>query len=176
MQKYSSTPEVSQPSQSSARVTGGIITPRAWFEQWPDERRSGLANLFHEATRAGQKTPDLVVQHVQQAVHRGLQWSTDPERRAHCHHVLTALTDDRPGVLAYAASLLAWEALPYAEHQRQKQERTANYQQAYMTTLPPTQRQLAFLKNLRDTGPAPAHRAEASAGIDTLLYARGKEV
>jgi hypothetical protein len=153
-------PQYSTPTETSHSASG-----RAWLEQWPAARRTGLANLFCEAVRAGNTTPDRVVAHVQQAVSRRLQWSTREERRVHFHQVLMALAADRPGTLAYAETVIAWEALPYDVRQAAKHERAAHYQQQHMADLPPTDKQLTYLRSLGYAGTAPGNRAEASALI-----------
>lgn len=159
-------PQYSTPTETSQSAPG-----RAWLEQWPAARRAGLATLFCEAVRAGNKTPARVVAHVEQAVCRRLQWSTGQDRRVHFHHVFAALTADRPGALAYAASVMAWEALPDDVRQAAKQERAVHYQRHYMTTQPATEKQLSYLQSLGYPGAAPANRAEASTLIDGLLSA-----
>ena len=73
---------------------------------------------------------------------------------------------------AYAQSVLDWESLPWAERERQKQERGRHFQQQYMAQLPVTPQQQAFLRTLGHTGEPPANRAEASTLIDRLLSAR----
>ncbi|SRR6266849_7535850 len=53
--------------------------------------------------------------------------------------------------------------------------RTQHYQHAWMATLAPTEKQLAFLRSLGDTGATPTNRAEASTRIDGLLHTQTKE-
>lgn len=155
------------PLQSLTQASTG----RAWLERFPAARRSGVANMFHFGVRQGHSTPAAVVQQVTHDVKRQLQGATDHARETHLHAILEALQADRQGALAYAETVIAWEHLPHAERQRQKQERARHYEQAYMTTVAPTEKQIVALRFLGYTGDRPANRAEASVLIDELLSA-----
>ena len=148
--------------------------PRAWLEHFPASRRSGIATLFHYAVRAGHTTPAAVIHPVRHALQRRQQWPSAPTEEAHLRAVLETLQTDRAGALAYAESVIAWEHLPYAERERQKQERAQHFRQQYMAAQPVTDKQLRCLQSLGYVGETPANRADASALIDGLLSARRK--
>jgi len=142
--------------------------PRAWLEHLPANRRSAIANLFHHAVRGGHTTPATVVHQVQQEVHRRRQWASDHVDLEHLQTVLNAIEEDRTGAIAYAAAVIAYEQLPYDARQRVKAERAIPYLQEAMRGQPVTEKQTAYLRALRYTGPQPEDRAAASALIDQL--------
>jgi hypothetical protein len=155
-------------------VPRATVTPRDWLAQWPIACRSLISNLFHYAVRAGAPTPALVVHAVQGALERRLRSVTSPRTATDetLHSVWQLLQAAPQEAYAYAQSVLAWESLPRAERERQKQERGRHFQQQYMVQLPVTPQQEAFLRTLGYTGELPANRAEASMLIDGLLNAR----
>lgn len=147
---------------------------RVWLECFPATRRSGVANLFHQSVRGGAHTPALVVHQVQHALQRRRQWTADPVRNAHLVAILTAIDTDRPGAVAYAATVIAYEQLPQEERQQLKHTRATQYREAYMQSQPTTDAQLRYLRTLGYTGTTPANRLEASTLIDGLLRAARK--
>jgi hypothetical protein len=166
--------ESPETASHATRVPMAPITAREWLEQWPIARRSLISNLFHGAVRAGATTPPLIVRAVQVALHRRLQYATPPRNATDetLHAVWQALQAAPQDAYAYAQSVLNWESLPRAERERQKQERGRHFQQQYMSQLPVTPQQHAFLRTLGHTGEPPANRAAASTLIDALLGAR----
>jgi hypothetical protein len=149
------------------------INPRIWLERFAAARRSGVANHFHNAARTGCSTPEAIVNQVRQTVHRRLQWASDHVDLDHLRTVLNAIQEDRPGALAYAAAVIAYEQLPYEARQRVKAERATPYLQEAMRARPVTEKQTAYLRALRYTGPQPEDRAAASALIDQLTREGG---
>jgi hypothetical protein len=145
-------------------------TPRTWLAQWPQARRSLLANLFHSAVRAGASTPTAVVDAAGRELRRRLRdvrpplGPTDTVLEA----VLDALGRAPQDAEAYAQEVLAWEALPREVREQRKAERGRQFQQQYMAGQPVTARQKAFLRLLRYSGPEPQHRLEASELINKL--------
>jgi hypothetical protein len=138
----------------------------SWLDQFPADRRSTVANWFHFAVREGARTPAAVVIAVQETVRRRLTGESDPARRAHLATVAHALQQD--GALAYAAEVITYEQLPYAERQRVKAERGKPYMVEAMRGKPPTEKQLALLRS-KGVSSMPEDRAEASQMIDRLL-------
>lgn len=132
--------------------------------------------LLRHATRDGATTPALIVQMVQAALARRLQYAIPPQHATDetLHAVWQALQTAPQEAYSYAQSVLDWESLPRAERERQKQERGRHFQRQYMAQLPVTPQQQAFLRQLEHQGELPANRAEASLLIDGLLSARGK--
>jgi hypothetical protein len=59
----------------------------------------------------------------------------------------------------------------YTPEERARRQATARLEA--MTRLDPTAAQLAYLKALGDTQPAPANRAEASRRIEQLRHRKG---
>ena len=90
-------------------MSSSTTAARAWLEHFPEAKRSGVANLFHQAVRQGNRHPWSILLAVQQAVRHRLGWTHPPERRAHLEHILTTLTTDPTGATQYAAAVLAWE-------------------------------------------------------------------
>jgi hypothetical protein len=88
--------------------------------------------------------------------------------------VLTKLHDDRGAAMAYAQSVIDYEALPPERRQKVKAERTFAVLKEAMRDKTVTERQRNYLKVLRYTGPEPKDRAAASALIDQLLKGRAR--
>ena len=141
---------------------------RVWLEHFPAAKRSGVANLFHQAVRQGHRHPWRILLAVRQAVRQRLGWAHPPERRAHLEHILTTLTTDPTGATQYAAAVLAWESLPAEERDLRKAARAREYQREHMRAQAPTEKQIGYLRNLGYGGPPPTDRLAASELIDSL--------
>jgi hypothetical protein len=141
--------------------------PRAWLEQFPPERRSAIANWFHYAVRSGVPVPAAVLVAVQSTVERRLHWRKDQDAEW-LHLVLERLSGERSGAMAYAQSVIEYEALPPEARQRVKAERTFSYVKEAMRGKEVTPAQLAYLRALGYSGAPPADRAHASTIIETL--------
>ena len=148
--------------------------PRSWLELLPAPRRSGTANWFHDAVRSGATTPMAVYQHVLANVSRRLWQERDAERAAHLRHALEVLRTEQAGALAYAATVLHYEQLPYEERQRVKAERSVHFLHEAMRGKAVTPTQVACLRRLGYAGQVPQDRAEASLLIDRLTQERGR--
>jgi hypothetical protein len=147
--------------------------PRGWLGHFPPDKRSTIANWFHYAVRAGAQTPEAVCRAVVETVQRRLQAAQDPETDAHLMGVRDALYTDPASTLAYAASVLAYERLPYDARQRVKAERALHFLKDRMGGKAVTAAQLSFLHALGYRGAPPEDRAAASALIDALRRGRG---
>jgi hypothetical protein len=141
--------------------------PRAWLEQFPPERRSPIANWFHLSIRSGVSVPAAVLVAVEATVQRRLAWRKDQDD-SWLHLVLARLQDDRGRAMAYAQSVINYEALPPAARQRVKAERSVASLKDAMRGKTVTPAQRAYLSALGYTGPAPHDRAAASHLIDQL--------
>jgi len=147
--------------------------PRAWLDHFPAPRRGPVANWFHQAVRCGAASPFAVLSHVHQTLLRRLQWARDPEHLAHFHLVAEVLRTDHAGALAYAQTVLEYEALPLDARRRVKAERAFAYLKDAMKGKDVTPAQLAYLNALGYTGPQPDDRADASKLIDQLKRGEG---
>ena len=147
--------------------------PRAWLEKIQIKKRSTVANWFHQAVRTGATTPAEICHQVSQTVQRRLEWASPPETQQFLQAVLEALHLDPAGTLAYAASVLAYEQLPYKKRQRVKLERSFQYFKAQMKGQLTTDKQIWRLRHEGYTGPIPEDRAEASELIDRLQQQKG---
>src|SRR5262245_25446117 len=139
--------------------------PRSWLDHIPAERRGVIGNWFHQAVRTGAATPQAVLAVIQARCHGDPPWRGAPDGPA----VLQALTTDPAGALAYAASVIQYEALPYALRQQVKAERTWSALKTTMRGKPVTEAQRWKLTSLGYCGKLPEDRATASELIDTLL-------
>jgi hypothetical protein len=152
------------------QAPGPAPAPRSWLDGLPAHRRGVLCNWFHFAVREGARLPAFVLQAVRQVCARRRACGEDADALA----VLHALEADEAGALRYAASVIAYEALPYEQRQRVKAERAFAFIKESMRGKPVTLAQAAFLRALGHTGPAPVDRAAASALIDALRQGRGE--
>jgi hypothetical protein len=143
--------------------------PRRFLEHFPGDKRSAIANWFHYAVRHGAQTPRAVCSAVWQTIQRRLEWASTPENRQFLQGCLDTLRADQAGTLAYAQSVLAYEALPYEQRQRVKAQRSLQYLSEGMRGKPATEAQHWRLRQLGYEGELPSDRAEASAAIARLL-------
>ena len=132
--------------------------------------RKSLANWFHYAVREGAHQPAQVLHAVRQTCSRRLHWGNATDAAI----VLHALDTDPAGALAYAQSVIDYEALPYEARQRVKAERAFYYLKQGMVGKATTAPQLAYLRKLGYVGELPTDRAVASALIDQLEQGRGR--
>ena len=160
--------------QNEPQPQPGAPDPRAWIEHIPPNRRSTVANWFHQAVRTGATTPAETCRRVSQTVQERQQergaGALDPTYQPFLQSVLAHLYGDPAGALAYAQDVIAYEALPYAERQKVKGRRALAYA---MRGKPTTEAQIARIRREGYTGAIPADRSEASALIETLLRKKG---
>jgi hypothetical protein len=164
----------SDPQQQSSPVTHAKTValtpppdPRAWLEHFPPERRSAIANWFHYSVRSGIPVPAAVLVAGERTILRRLWWCKDLDDDW-LHLVLARLQDARRGAMAYAQSVIEYEALPYEARRRLKAERSIAYLQDAMRGKAVTPAQLAYLRALGHSGEPPVDRAAASQLIDQL--------
>lgn len=144
--------------------------PRAFLDYCPANKHGPVANMFHFAVRDGAQTPQAVCDAVSQTVQRRLEWSSDLTTRQFLQSVLDLLQAHKGEALAYAASVLAYEKLPYAERQQIKGRRALAF---VMQDKPTTEKQAALIRSKGYTGPIPPDRSQASFLIDRLLRQEG---
>jgi hypothetical protein len=145
--------------------------PRApiWLDQWPQARRSTIANWFYAAVRSGHTDPSAIVEAVQGTLHRRLQWTANLDQRQWLSQILNTMADDPRAAQAYAASVVAREHLPPAEKSALKHERAKAFVLEAMRGKPITEKQAWLIRSTGYTDAIPQDRAEASALIDRLL-------
>ena len=101
---------------------------------------------------------------------RRLECASSPDTRQFLLDALATLRTYQDEALAYAQSVIDYEALPYAERQRIKGRRALAF---VMQGKEPTLAQLSYLRSLGYQGPPPADRSEASRVIDALRQRKG---
>jgi hypothetical protein len=146
---------------------------RDYLKQFPARRTGPLANDFHNAVRAGCRSPleILVVVSLKHKTQLGSRWATEEDRAFHRQVLETIHGEDRQPAVRYAAYVIAYEALTYPERQRLKDRRAAPYRKQGMEGKPVTDAQRRLLFDLGATE-EPADRKEASELIDALLSER----
>ena len=77
-----------------------------WLGSFPAQQHTTVAAWFRHAIRRGAQSPDAVLIKVTALVGQKLDWAVEPASRQLCTTALQALRCNRPGALAYAASLL----------------------------------------------------------------------
>jgi hypothetical protein len=130
--------------------------PRAFLEHFPQPRKSTIANWWHYAVR--------------ETCRQRQTWRENPDAVM----VLAALAADLAGALAYAQSVIEYEAMPCEQRQRHKAERAFAALKEHMREKEPTTAQLQYLAVLGYCGDEPIDRAEASALIDHLTTKGGR--
>jgi hypothetical protein len=143
--------------------------PPNWLSQFPQKRRSLLANLFYGAVRLGLTKPKNIVAHVTHECHKRRQWAADEAEDQHWARVLQAMRDNPTETQAYAQTVLANETLPRDERKRQKREVAKPFILASMRGKPATAAQHWRLRKEGYTGALPDDRAEASALLGRVL-------
>src|SRR5262249_9667071 len=141
----------------------------------PPQQRGPLMNYFLSPVRAGVKNPAQIVQTVltrmRSDLQRRRQWHSAAELEP-LRQALLAVIAHPSEALQLAGEALDWEQLPRAERERRKAVRGEVYRRQYLSALPPTDKQLRFLRSLGHDGPV-ENRLHASALIDELLAKRG---
>jgi hypothetical protein len=77
-----------------------------WIQRFPAEHRPTVEAYFRHVLSRGVTDPAAVVAQVLILAGDKLSWAVDPASKVLFENVLEALTCNRPGALAYAASLL----------------------------------------------------------------------
>jgi hypothetical protein len=146
-----------------------LTTPANWLSQFPERRRSLLANIFYGTVHVGFSEPLAIVSHVMRECHKRRQWAADQTEREHWTHVLQVLRDHPAAAQGYAQTVIANEQMPRAQREQQKAEAKKGYMLEGMKGKPASPKQHALLRSLGYEGVLPDDRAEASTLIDRIL-------
>ena len=79
----------------------------AWLARFPVPQHATVEAWFRHVIRQGAQSPDQVLVKLTVLLGQKLAWSAEPASRQLCTNALEALRCNRPGALAFAASLLA---------------------------------------------------------------------
>ena len=134
-----------------------------FLELFPPKDRSLVANRFLQIIRSGESDPIAVVW----GVHNRITKSPYIIKRNEKILVKEILNNFNLAT-EYAEHLIEWENLPYEKREAIKNERSKKYKLLHMTKLPPTEKQIRYLRSMGFTGPV-FDRAEASEKIDKLF-------
>jgi hypothetical protein len=137
----------------------------------PAKRRGPLVNAFLDPIRAGvtdlHEIVSAAVATTRQQIQYYRQWPT-PRSTDELQDTILAMLGHPTEALALAAELLAYEVLPHQEKSQLKFERNQRSRQAYMSSVAPTEKQMAYLRRLGVTT-VPKNRWEASQLIDAKV-------
>jgi len=174
MQHYSDTEPSSQAALLGTHTTptpAEVAEARRWWASIPlsgGERTSAGLHL-HNLTRelSSLASPDMWVTHV----FRALCKRSEP----HLRGVANACLTDAAGATCYGKVMLHWCQVPFAEQQVLRYQRGID-QFSYALGgvegtggLPPTPKQVAYVRALGWCGEVPATRREVGRLIDKLL-------
>lgn len=145
----------------------------AFLEQFPQNYRGVVVNVFCEAVRDGYRTLDGLVQEARARASAKVDCPAPWEREESLDAmtILKRALGDGEG-RDLAAHVLWRESLPYAERQRlkkeSKRENGVEYAKWRMAKLDPTDKQLLYLKRL-GCNTVPKTRLEAHDLIDQYV-------
>jgi hypothetical protein len=139
----------------------------------PLYQRGPLMNRFLAPVREkGIRNPAIIIKAVlatlRHDIHERREWKADDPLRA----VFFAIVGHPSEALALAAEAVAHESMSPEEKEERKAARAEEGRRQYMATMPPTLKQLAYLKNI-GVATAPAHRWDASQLIDARVRKGG---
>jgi hypothetical protein len=171
--------EPSTQSHSGTTVATSAADPRRLRERVPVDTRSLLANMVLAVVRADPALVDL-----QEIVMRSLDRVRDRGREARrwgdaagvkkCMSMWRALADHDDEARDFAAWALANEKLTPEEKAARKQAQADAGVREWMSSRPPSAKQLGFWRNLGGRGEPPATMAGASDAINVLVARAGR--
>jgi hypothetical protein len=140
----------------------------------PHYQRGPLMNRFLDPIRTkGIRNPATIVKCVlatlRHDLHERREWVADDPLRAVFFIVVAHPTE----ALALAQEAVAYESMSPEEKEERKAARAEESRRQYMATMPPTDKQLAYLTNL-GVATAPGHRWNASQLINARLHKGGR--
>ena len=147
---------------------------RDLLDQFPQNRRSWVANTFLSVVRDGAASVEAVLVGVATRVETAIadavrysnyDWARERMRRD--RSLLDVL--GTPEAAAYAAWALEYNQLPRLAREAIREAEGFVHRAAWMDAQPPTDRQLAYLRRLGHDGDPPASKLAASQLIDALL-------
>lgn len=161
-----------QPDVATARPSRDLL------EHLTNPQRGALSQRLRNIVRAGQAgTPTLAYRRALLDLQRDLanarRWSPDDGRTANLGELVAVLAGHGDEAIAYAAWIFADEAAPPEERERRKAAQSAEAVRAHMDNMPPTERQLDYLRRMGFSGVVDS-RAFAASLID--VYTRGFRV
>jgi hypothetical protein len=135
---------------------------RKWLSHFPVTSRTRVGLWFNlTAGRARERlTPAQLITRIRLDMLR--------RKEDDAKLVLRALEDDPEGAMAYAQSVIDYQALSAAEQAQVRAARGEEFKRAAIARKPPSAPQLALLRSLHYAGPRPANSQEASTLIDAL--------
>lgn len=139
-----------------------IIEQPTFLTNFPAKVRSLIANQFCYAVRSGHKQPDMVIRWVKADARKRL--AKNPDQRD-SQTLLLELLQEPTAALKFAAFIIHRESLPAEVREQQKEEQGKTFREQYMSSLPPTDKQLSYLRSLR-CPTVPKTRLEASKLIE----------
>ena len=165
-------PELLAGDTSNSHLTPANInaqdTARDFLAQFAPLRRSLISNQFCFAVRGGCSNVGSILRWVREDAYRRLrQRHIDLEVREALHTLIASL--DTPEAANFARLVLEREQLPLSEREKLKAQRSEKYAREWMTTQPPTEKQIQFLCALGCRA-TPNNKLEASNWIE--LYKR----
>jgi acetyl-CoA carboxylase carboxyltransferase component len=154
-----------------------IEAERPLLPHIPPRQRGPVMNYFLTPVRAGVMNPAAIVKtviaHMRADLKRRRQFYAN-DRLDDFRQALIAVISHPTEALALAQEAVDYHRLPDAERQRLKAERSERHRQEYMASQPPTEKQLAYLRNL-GVATAPANRLDASQLIEGRVGKGGKD-
>jgi hypothetical protein len=133
------------------------------LDQFPQERRSVIANQFFTAVREGSITVDEVLRSVKGDAIRRMMFPENRERWNTQRQLVALLGTE--AAREYVRQVLEREALPPEEKLRLKAERQERFRRDYLRAQTPTEKQLSYLKSL-GCKTVPTDRQHASELIE----------
>lgn len=138
--------------------------PNAWLNQFNPSLKSKLAHIFLRIIREGETEIEVILDAAFTACCE--RSYTEPEEFL---LVLPQFATDIESIATYVRHQVWREGLSSAEKAALKTKQAEAYRLAAMRTVPPTGKQLEYLRSLGYTGPLPEDRATASTLIDEHL-------
>jgi len=145
-----------------------------YLNQFPHDRRAPITNDFCYAARGGADTVENVLIAVAVKTRSRLdeldEQGCDEKKEALLYKLLDSLKTEEAA--RFAAHILRREAMAPEERERLKAERNAKFRRDHLMSLPPTSKQVGYLKVLGVTE-VPNSRFEATRMIEAALAAKG---
>lgn len=147
------------------------IDAKVFLENWQQNDRSTVSNWFHNAVRAGHRTPGAVCDAVRIEADqrsRHLAISNYPNHNDHerIRILREQFASNKHAAERYARYVIAYEALPPSERAKLKSDKGSKFAIAAMESKPASEKQIGFLRSMGYEGDAPKSAAEASRLID----------
>lgn len=140
----------------------------AFLAHFPTNRRSTITNMFLHAMRGNGRCAPHVLCAVEYELYQRMEHSRDwPEDKQRYEEARTIIHEHHDDAHAFAEWALAWEKLTPQQKAQRRAGQSGPHIRQWMSTQPPTAKQLAFLEALGHTGEVTS-KQEASELIDRL--------